>query len=246
MKFITIHSLKFFFRRGGVPPPPVVSVFFIVFCGLLDYNDFGDYMKTNRKPFVISLLCGVGGIVIPFIFFILYLLDPKNHISIIGGADLAITGKLMIRRFLNGIYGIPITIGIFVVLISIFCLIFNKTVVNNCNFKSAKNILGVSFCGMAAFFFLNHANAVYSALYITNVEMSKMLFSESLLYVCLIIAAVALAFLIVFIVKYIKSKIADFKIKGFILETALLLTSFIPSYYVISAIWLALRDSSFL
>lgn len=211
-----------------------------MFCGLLDYNGFGDYMKTNRKPFVISLICGVGGLIISFLslFLVLYL-KPQG---IIGGASIP-TIYLYVFRTPIGAFLIAC---IFIILISAFCLIFNKTVVNNCNFKSTKNIFGVSFCGMAAYIFLNHANAVYSGLYITDDEMSKMLFSESLLYVCLIIAAVALAFLIVFIVKYIKSKIADFKIKGFLLETALLLTSFIPSYYVISAIWLALRDSTLL
>ena len=245
MKFITIHSLKYFFRRGGVPLPPVVSVFFVAFCGLLDYNGFGDYMKTNRKPFVISFFCGVGILLLTFLrFFLLLFLNPQGT-SIIGGADIPTLNYCIYLVFATP-QGVFFFIGAFLILISIFCLIFNKTVVNNCNFKSAKNILGVSFCGTATYSFLNHANAVYSGLYITDDEMSKMLFSDSLLYVCLIIAAVALAFLIIFIVKYIKSKIVDFKIKGFILETALLLTSFIPSYYVISAIWLALRDSSFL
>jgi len=203
-------------------------------------------MKTNRKPFVASLICGVGVMILPFIILIIrYLIMPKGPIGIIGGADIPTLYYCIYIAFATP-HGAFFFAGAYLVLISIFCLIFNKTVVNNCNLKSAKNILGVSFCGMAAYSFLNHANAVYSGLYIANDEMSKMLFSESLLYLCLIIAAVALAFLIVFIVKYIKSKIADFKIKGFILEIALLLTSFIPFYYVISAIWLALRDSTFL
>ena len=146
MKFITIHSLKFFFRRGGVPPPPVVSVFFVVFCGLLDYNGFGDYMKTNRKPFVISLLCGFGGIILPIcILIVRYLNAPKGSMGIIGGAHLAITGKYIVEKFFQGIFGNILMLGVCVTIASVFCLIFNKAVVNNCNLKSTLVTFGSSF-----------------------------------------------------------------------------------------------------
>lgn len=110
-------------------------------------------MKTNRKPFVISLICGVGGIILPIcILIVRYLNAPKGSMGIIGGAHLAITGKYIVEKFFQGIFGNILMLGVCVTIASVFCLIFNKAVVNNCNLKSSLVTFGSSFSTMMSLY----------------------------------------------------------------------------------------------
>ena len=192
-----------------------------MFCGLLDYNDFGDYMKTNRKPFVISFFCGVGGIILTICIFIIgYFNALKGSMGIIGGADLAITGKYIVWKFFQGIFGDIFILGVCVTIASVFCLIFNKAVVNNCNLKSSLATFGFSFFTIMGLF--GFLNAVF-----TNPSMYPYVHAFGVGSLILGILGIWGCFVLYFIVKNYERTI-----KGVLLDVLTYLFSLAPSLII--------------
>ncbi len=95
---------------------------------------------------LLTLLTGVLfliiGVIIPFITLKNYTYQ-NGGIGIIGGADTP-TYEFVVFRILNGWPFVTILFGSALIVSALFCLIFSKTVKNNCSIKTTVLSLGLS------------------------------------------------------------------------------------------------------
>jgi len=117
---------------------------------LLCYNALkgGEVMKLKR----FSLLALFAGVLIAVIGFVAPLIAMQNHSApsgatgIIGGAD-APTYRFIASRVMDGWPFYAMLLGITLVITALFCLIFSKTVKQNCGIMTTAISFGLSAVG---------------------------------------------------------------------------------------------------
>ncbi len=109
-------------------------------------------MKKIRLYALISLILGflliISSIVIPIILISNYTAS-NGSVGIIGGADSPTWFFLFYK--LNGQFTLIPILGIILFLAGLFCLIFTKTVLQNCTIKSTSLALIISLFGSSGF-----------------------------------------------------------------------------------------------
>lgn len=113
-------------------------------------------MRRYKLFWLLALISGISllliGVVLPLI--LLHVSAPKSSIGIIGGADIP-TAKLVLQ-LLFAEYQVPMILGLTLIVMSIFCLVFRRTVCKHCSIKTTLLSLGISCsCSMGYTGFLN-------------------------------------------------------------------------------------------
>lgn len=173
---------------------------------------------------LLTLLTGalfsIIGVIVPFITLQNYT-SQNGAIGIIGGADTP-TYEFVVYCIMNGFPFVAILFGITLFVSALFCLIFSKTVKNNCNIKTTVLSLGLSAVGAAGL--------VCAFLWFKIVsfgEMSK----HPIEYPTSVLTGILCFFaFIVLIAIYFKVRKTNWSIKGFIIDV---LTSiiYLPTFF---------------
>ena len=175
---------------------------------------------------LLTLLTGalflIIGVMFPFITLQNYT-SQNGAIGIIGGADTP-TYEFLVFRIMNGWSFVAILFGVTLIVSALFCLIFSKTVKNNCNIKTTALSLGLSAVGAAGLVcvFLWFAIVSFG-------EMSK----HPIEYpVSVLLGIISFLGFIVLIALYLKIRKTNWSIKGFIIDV---LTSiiYLPTFFFV-------------
>lgn len=148
--------------------------------------------------------------------------SQNGGIAIIGGADLPTL------RIISSDFWFTIIIGLTIVVCAAFCLIFSKTVMNNCTLKTTAVSLGISFAGASGLycFFQWYIIVVFH-------EMSK----HPIRYpASIIIGLMSFAAFVFLIVLYFRLRKQTFSIKGILIDVATSLIAFLPFSIIITII----------
>lgn len=107
-----------------------------------------------KKASLWAMITGFGVLTFAFLIPILHycIFGNEASIGIIGGADAPTASMLM--SSLSGIPKALILIAITVIISSVFCLVFSKTVESNCRLATTAISLGLSFFGALGFCWL--------------------------------------------------------------------------------------------
>ena len=173
---------------------------------------------------LLTLLAGVlfsaVGIIVPFIALQIYI-SQNGAIGIIGGVDTP-TYEFVILTLMNGWPFVVILFGITLIVSALFCLIFSKTVKNNCSIKTSVSSLGLSAVGAVG---LACAFIWFSV--VSFGEMSKHPISYPF---SIILGLISLFVFIILIVMYLKFRKKSWSIKGFCID---IITSiiYLPSFF---------------
>ena len=176
--------------------------------------------QMSLLTLLIGVLFSIIGVIIPFITLKNYTYE-NGAIGIIGGADTP-AYEFVVFRILNGWPFVTILFGSALIVSALFCLIFSKTVKNNCSIKTAVLSLGLSAVGAAglACAFLWFTIASFG-------EMSK----HPIEYpVSVLLGIISFFGFIVLIALYLKIRKTNWSIKGFCID---ILTSviFLPTFF---------------
>ena len=180
-------------------------------------------MKLKQMS-LLTLLTGVLfsiiGVIIPFITLKNYTYQ-NGAIGIIGGADTP-TYEFVVFRILNGWPFVTILFGSALIISALFCLIFSKTVKNNCSVKTTVLSLGLSAVGAAGL--------VCAFLWFTIVSFGEMSKHPIEYPVSVLLGIISFLGFIVLIALYLKIRKTNWSIKGFIIDV---LTSiiYLPTFF---------------
>ncbi len=170
--------------------------------------------KFSITALVAGLIFVILSIIIPFIMINDYI-DQNGSIGIIGGADTPTIHFIMWQMF-GGYFIYILILGILLTLSGSFCLIFGKTILENCSLRTTVISLLISVFGAQGLVcFLNWF------IIVSFHEMSKSPIAYPLNITLGIISLLAL---IIFIYFYIKARKENLKIKGIVID---ILTSII-------------------
>ena len=161
-----------------------------------------------------GLLFSLASVLLPIIIFSVYT-SQNGSIGIIGGAD-GPTAIYLTSRLFDGHLLFTLILGLTLLVCGGFCLIFKRTVTNNCRLKTTVLSLLISFfcaSGLACFF-------IWYSIVIFH-EMSKHSISYPLSIIGCIISFVAIVLTIIY---YIITRKDNYKIKGIVID---ILTSII-------------------
>ena len=169
-----------------------------------------------------GLLLVLASVLVPIIKFSNYTAQ-NGSIGIIGGADgptaIYLTSRLLGERLL-----FALILGLTLFLCGGFCLVFKRTVTNNCRLKTTALSLIISFFGAAGLscFLIWYSIVVFH-------EMSEHPISYPLSIIGGIFSLVAF---IITIILYIKARKENFKIKGIVVD---IITSIItlPTFFLV-------------
>ena len=168
-------------------------------------------MKLKQMS-LLTLLTGVLfsiiGVLIPFITLKNYTYQ-NGAIGIIGGADTP-TYEFVVFRIMNGWPFVASLFGITLIVSALFCLIFSKTVKNNCNIKTTALSLGLSAVGAAGL--------VCAFLWFTIVSFGEMSKHPIQYPVSVLLGIISFLGFIVLIALYLKIRKTNWSIKGFIID----------------------------
>lgn len=168
-----------------------------------------------------GLLLALASVLVPIIKLSNYTAQ-NGSIGIIGGADKPTL--LFLLKYSDGHLLFALILGLTLFLCGGFCLIFKRTVINNCRLKTTALSLIISFFGAAGLscFFIWYSIVAFH-------EMSKHPISYPLSIIGGILSLVAF---IVTIILYIKARKENFKIKGIVID---ILTSIItlPTFFLV-------------
>ncbi len=182
-------------------------------------------MKLKQMS-LLTLLTGVLfsiiGVIIPFITLKNYTYQ-NGAIGIIGGADTP-TYEFVVFRILNGWPVVTILFGSALIISALFCLIFSKTVKNNCSIKTTVLSLGLSAVGAAGL--------VCAFLWFTIVSFGEMSKHPIEYPVSVLLGIISFLGFIVLIALYLKIRKTNWSIKGFIIDV---LTSiiYLPTFFFV-------------
>ena len=153
-------------------------------------------------------LVSILGLVIKFVS-----ISQNGGFGIIGGADLPETLRIILSD-----YWPSIVIGLILIACSAFCLIFSKTVMNNCTLKTTTVSLGISLAGLSGLYcYLQWYSIVVFH------EMSK----HPIRYLAsIIIGLLSFAAFVFLIVLYCRLRKQTFSIKGILIDIATCLVAF--------------------
>ena len=155
-------------------------------------------------------------------------ISQNGGFGIIGGADLPTL------RIILSDYWPSIVIGLILVACSAFCLVFSKTVMNNCTLKTTAVSLGISFAGMSGLYcFLQW----YSIVVFHEMSRHPIRFPSSI-----VIGLLSFAALVFLIVLYFRLRKQTFSIKGILIDVATSLIAFLPFSIIITIIFNFVSD----
>ena len=173
---------------------------------------------------LLTLLTGamfsIIGVIVPFITLQNYT-SQNGAIGIIGGADTP-TYEFVVFRIMNGWPFVAILFGITLIVSALFCLIFSKTVKNNCNIKTTALSLGLSAVGAAGL--------VCAFLWFSIVSFGEMSKHPIEYPVSILLGIVCFFAFVVLIALYFIARKINWSIKGFCID---ILTSviFLPTFF---------------
>lgn len=172
------------------------------------------YKIYSSIALISGLLLALASVLVPIIKLSNYT-SQNGSIGIIGGAD-GPAAIYLTYRLLDGRLLLILILGITLFLCGGFCLIFKRTVINNCRLKTTALSLIISFFGASGLvcFFIWYSIVAF-------IEMSKHPISYPLSIIGGILSLVAF---IITIILYIKVRKENFKIKGIVID---ILTSII-------------------
>lgn len=180
-------------------------------------------MKLKRislLTLLIGALFSMIGVIAPFAALKNYT-SQNGAIGIIGGADTP-TYKFIILRIMSGWSFIAILLGIALIISALFCLLFSKTVKNNCSIKTTALSLGLAAVGAAGL--------MCAFLWFTIVsfgEMSK----HPIAYPASKLMGILFFFaFVVLMVIYVKARKANWSIKGLIIDVLTCILYF-PTFF---------------
>ena len=167
-----------------------------------------------------GVLFSIIGVIIPFITLKNYT-SQNGAIGIIGGADTP-TYEFVVFRILNGWTFVIILFGITLIISALFCLIFSKTVKNNCSIKTTVLSLGLSAVGALGL--------VCVFLWLSIVSFGEMSKHPIEYPVSVLLGIISFFGFIVLIAIYLKTRKTNWSIKGFIIDV---LTSiiYLPTFF---------------
>lgn len=175
---------------------------------------------------LLTLLTGalfsIIGVIFPFITLQNYT-SQNGAIGIIGGADTP-TYEFLVFRLMNGWPFVAILFGSTLIISALFCLIFSKTVKNNCNIKTTALSLGLS--AVCA------AGLVCAFLWFSIVSFGEMSKHPIEYPVSILLGIVCFITFIVLIVIYLKLRKINWSIKGFIIDV-LTGVIYLPTFFFI-------------
>jgi len=180
-------------------------------------------MKLKQMS-LLTLLTGalfsIIGVIIPFITLKNYTYQ-NGGIGIIGGADTP-TYEFVVFRILNGWPFVTILFGSALIVSALFCLIFSKTVKNNCSIKTTVLSLGLSAVGALGL--------VCAFLWLSIVSFGEMSKHPIEYPVSVLLGIISFFGFIVLIALYLKTRKTNWSIKGFIIDV---LTSiiYLPTFF---------------
>jgi len=180
-------------------------------------------MKLKQMS-LLTLLTGalfsIIGVIIPFITLKNYTYQ-NGGIGIIGGADTP-TYEFVVFRILNGWPFVTILFGSALIVSALFCLIFSKTVKNNCGIKATVLSLGLSAVGALGL--------VCAFLWLSIVSFGEMSKHPIEYPVSVLLGIISFFGFIVLIALYLKTRKTNWSIKGFIIDV---LTSiiYLPTFF---------------
>ena len=138
--------------------------------------------------------------------------SQNGGFAIIGGADLPTL------RIILSDYWPSIVIGLVLAVCSAFCLVFSKTVMNNCTLKTTAVSLGISLSGMSGLYcFLQW----YSIVVFHEMSRHPIRFPASI-----VIGLLSFAAFVFLIVLYCRLRKQSFSIKGILIDIATCLVAF--------------------
>ena len=169
-----------------------------------------------------GVLFSIIGVIIPFITLKNYTYQ-NGGIGIIGGADTP-TYEFVVFRIMNGWPFVTILFGSALIVSALFCLIFSKTVKNNCSIKTTVLSLGLSAVGAAGL--------VCAFLWLTIVSFGEMSKHPIEYPVSVLLGIISFLGFIVLIALYLKIRKTNWSIKGFIIDV---LTSiiYLPTFFFV-------------
>ena len=103
--------------------------------------------QISLLTLLVGALFSIIGAIVPFIALQNYPFE-NGAVGIIGGADTP-TYEFVVFRIMDGWPFVAVLFGITLIFSALFCLIFSKTVKNNCNMKTTVLSLGLSAVGAA-------------------------------------------------------------------------------------------------
>ena len=167
-----------------------------------------------------GLLFLAAGVVIPIVLLQIYT-SQNGAVAIIGGADgptaLFLTFKLMEGRIICSL-----VFGITLIISGLFCLIFSKTIKNNCNIKTSALSLGLSAIGAAGL--------VCAFLWFTIVSFGEMSKHPIEYPISVLLGIFCFFTFIVLSAVYLKLRKINWSIKGLIIDILTSIT-YLPAFF---------------
>ncbi len=175
---------------------------------------------------LLTLLAGVlfsiTGVIVPFILLQNYI-SKNGPIAIIGGADMPTT-NFIVFRIMNGWPFVAILFGITLIVSALFCLIFSKTVKNNCNIKTSALSLGLSAVGALGL--------VCAFLWFTIVSFGEMSKHPISYPTSIILGMICFFVFIILIALYFRVRKINWSIKGVIIDVVTSII-YLPTFFFI-------------
>ena len=178
------------------------------------------YKIYSSIALILGLLLVLASVLVPIIILSSYTAQ-NGSIGIIGGAD-GPTAIYLTSRLLGGRLLFTLILELTLFLCGGFCLVFKRTVTNNCRLKTTALSLVISFfgaMGLACFFIW------YSIVVFHKMSMSPISYPSSIIG-----GIFSLVAFIITIILYIKARKENFKIKGIVID---IMTSIItlPAFF---------------
>ena len=178
-----------------------------------------------------GLLLALASVLVPIIKLSNYTAQ-NGSVGIIGGADAPTL--LFLLRYSDGHLLFALILGLTLFLCGGFCLVFRRTVTNNCKFKTTMLSLIISFFGASGLscFFIWYSIVAF-------LEMSM----HPIAYPLSIIGGIfSLGAFIITIILYIKVRKENFKIKGIVVDIITSITTLPILFLLVAKIFAILQS----
>lgn len=182
-----------------------------------------------RKFKIYSSVCLISGLLLVLASVLVPIIKLSNYtaqngsVGIIGGAD-GPTAIYITSHLLGGRLILTLILGLTLFLCGGFCLVFKRTVTNNCRLKTTALSLIISFfgaSGLSCFFIW------YSIVAFLKMSMHPIAYPLSI-----IVGILSLIAFIIAIILYIKARKEHFKIKGIVVDIITSIITF-PTFFLV-------------
>lgn len=177
--------------------------------------------QTSLLTLSVGVLLLVIGAIAPFIALQTYT-SQNGATGIIGGADTP-TYKSVVFRLMNGWPFVAILFGIALVVSALFCLIFSKTVKNNCNIKTTALSLMLSAVGALGL--------VCVTLWIVIVSFGEMSRHPISYPVSILLGMFCFFMFLVLIALYFITRKKNWSIKGIVIDVLTSILYLLPFFF---------------